>query len=266
MASQDVKFSCAILANKNKQGILRPDDDGYFTVILGALDVYNSVGEFYTYSGAKQLFESSSGFMRRVNAGVLKGENGHPAPLPGQSLDDYAVRVMTIREENVSHHISEVWIDTANVKDDSGRSVIAIMGKVRPTGPMGPALLDSLNNPKDNTCFSIRAFTEDSWIAGTKQRALKTIVTWDWVIESGLAIARKYNTPGLEAYRQRHLGAITLESIQETTFNRTNFQQAISPSREGIATESTKSFGLELFNEMGWRVDNAQNVPAYARW
>lgn len=246
-----VKFSCTALRN-GKKGVLPKDDQGYYEFPVGALNVFNSVGEYYTYEGAKQLFEGSSALMRRVRAGVLKGEAGHPKPLPGQSMESYANRVMTIEEQNVAAHFSEVWLDFDKVKDDMGRPVIAIMAKVIPAGPFGPALEQSMQNPNDNTCFSIRAFTEDAWVGGTKNRTLKEIVSWDWVGESGLAIARKYNAP-------------SLESFQEHSFTRQQLLPSVQAGDHSIATESSRGFGLELFQSLGWKLGES-DIPAWSKW
>lgn len=246
-----VRFSCTALKG-GKKGVLPKDENGYREFPVGALNVFNSSGEYYTYEGAKDLFESSSTFMRRVKAGVLKSEMGHPKPLPGMSQEQYANRVMTIEEQNVAAHLSEIWLDTTSIKDESGKPIIAIMAKVRPTGPFGPALEDSFNNPKDNTCFSIRAFTEDTWSGGTKQRILRTIVTFDAVIESGLAVARKYRAPGLESY-------------VEAEFTKEHFMSTVKPLVNNVATESSKGFGLELFDSLGWRITN-DNSPHFNKW
>jgi hypothetical protein len=251
-AISKIAFTCTALQGTGKKGVLPKDENGYYTMPLGALNVFNSAGEYYTLDGARDLFESSSSLMRRVKAGVLSGEMGHPKPLPGQDLDSYSQRICTLEETRISHHISEVWLDFDSVKDADGKTVIAIMGNVKPAGPFGPALEDSFQNPKINTCFSIRAFTHDDWVAGTKHRVLKQIVTWDAVQESGLAIARKYNAP-------------SLESFQEQLFEKKNFMKMLNTENEAIATESTRVFGLELFQNLGWNL-NENNQPGWKGW
>lgn len=179
---QRIGFSCTTLNGTNKAGKLLPDENGYYTMPVGGLNVFNSAGQFYTYERAKWLFESSSAFMRRVSTGCLKGECGHPKPTQGQSQDSYLQRVMTVDEKNVAAHFSDIWLDLDNVKDSNGKPVIAIMAKLTPSGPMGPALQKSLDNPKEEVCFSIRAFTEDQNLGGVIQRTLKEIITFDWVV------------------------------------------------------------------------------------
>jgi hypothetical protein len=183
----------------NKQGIIRPDSDGYYTVVLGALDFHNSAGQFYSFEGSKQVFEDSSSFMRRVQAGSLRGECGHPRKLPGMSTRDFISRVLDIEETNVSHHIKEITIERSKVKDKSGRPCVAIIGKVKPAGPKGSALQAAFENKHENICFSIRSLTEDVVSPGSWTKNIKTCVTFDWVNEPGIHVAQKYFSPALES-------------------------------------------------------------------
>jgi outer membrane protein assembly factor BamD len=52
-----VRFACTSLVGTNKTGMLRKDADGYYEVVVGALNVFNSAGEYYVYEKARQLFE-----------------------------------------------------------------------------------------------------------------------------------------------------------------------------------------------------------------
>lgn len=176
---QTVKFGSTALAGTNKTGIIPKDADGYRTMIVGGLNIFNSAGQWYSYDGAKALFESSSQFMRRVSRNALRGELGHPRQEKGQSFDDYVQRILEIRETNVCVHFKEIFLDFNSVKDANGRAVVAIMAKLIPSGPHGPALEKSLENKDENVCFSIRSFTKDYYDRGIEIRELKNIVTFD---------------------------------------------------------------------------------------
>jgi hypothetical protein len=244
-----VKFSCTSLKGTNKAGILPKDKDGYYTMPIGGLDVYNSAGEFYSYQAAKSLFEASSSFMRRVSTGVLKGELGHPKPSVGQSMESFANRVMSIEEKNVCAHFAEVWLDFNSVKGSNGKPIVAIMAKVAPSGPLASSLERSLENAKEDVCFSIRAFTEDKLIAGVNNRALQQIVTFDAVTEPGISTARKYFSPSLEAR-------------SETVFTQQQLVDSIVKPIEGYATESTKLTVTELFKMLNWQAPD----PKFLKW
>lgn len=247
-----IKFTCTKLEGTGKKGILKPDADGYYELILGALNVYNSAGMYYVYEGAKELFESSSQLMRRVKRGALRSENGHPTRLPNESFDDFVNRYIEINPKNVCAHISELWLNFKDVKGNDGKPIIAIMGKVCPSGPLGPMLEKSLNNTKENVCFSIRSFTAD-WIEnGIIKRELKNVITFDYVNEPGIYIAEKYNSPALE-------------SLSETRISKNQMVRALSKESSSMAMESAGMNASELFTSLGWSLPDNEK-PIFTSW
>ena len=214
-----IKFTCAALP-LGKQGIVAPDENGYYTLILGGLNCFNSANQYYVYEGAAELFKESSSFMRRIRAGKLYGECGHPKKLPGMTDDEYVSRILTIYEDNVSHHISDVWLDMEYGKNNpqyGNNSLIAIMGKVKPAGPKGKFLKDSLENPKENVCFSIRSFTDNTYDGRTTKKTLVKIESFDLVIEQGIFIAEKYKTPTLECFVEKAISYNNLVEADKIT-------------------------------------------------
>lgn len=254
MNSQRAVFAATALQGTNKKGELKPDSDGYYTVVLGGLNVYNSAGAYYPLASAKALFEESSTFMRRVKSACLKAECGHPKKTPGMSMRDYLGRIMQIEETNVCCHIAEIWLDHENVKDESGRTVVAIMGKVKPTGPRGDALKAALDNPKENVCFSIRSLTDDRIEAGVLTKHIKNILTFDWVTEPGISFAKKYHSPALE-------------SLTEVSFSAQQFQVAkdYSRSHSSLGFESAGISFESIEEDFGWNVSK-QSKPASLHW
>lgn len=194
-------LGCTALRGSNKAGILRPDDKGYYEVVLGALDFQNSYGAVYPQAPAREMFKEGSGFMRRLRAGYCRGEYGHPKMEPGMTDRDYLRRILTIEETRISHHHRDVWIDVERVKHQ-GRPVISIMGNVKPAGPYGQHLQASLDNPDENVAFSIRSLTDDYMVRGQLKKNLREVVGWDFVVEPGLAPANKYQAPSLESMFQ----------------------------------------------------------------
>lgn len=250
-----VSFTCTAMNGLNKVGLIKPDSDGYYRVVLGALNVYNSSGEYYAYEGAKHLFERSSSLMRRVARGALRSENGHPKWLPGMSEDEYARRIMQIYEERVCAHIRQVDLVFDKYKDDKGRRIIGIEGLVRPDGELGYVLENALKNPHHNVAFSIRSFTENirSYTGVTK--ILKSIITWDLVTEPGIPIAEKYYSPSLESLTEKKFSRNTLERAYYSKDTNTN-----SPSMESV-----KMNAAELFHSLGW-VNSDESQPSYLKW
>lgn len=253
---QTATYNCTALVGTNKAGLLKPDEDGYYTVVLGALNVYNSAGAFYPYESAKQIFKESSSLMRRIANGTLRGEYGHPKKLPGMSMRDFVNRILEIHEENVSHHIKEVTIDYSSVKDKDGRPVIAIIGKIKPCGPMGKYLKESLDNPNENVCFSIRSLTQDVRVGGVIHKNLRTIVSWDYVNEPGISTAMKWHSPALESIdNEVYITATCLGSVRD-------LQKAAGISMENGNTVSVE----EVINELGWNEQDGKKVPASMNW
>lgn len=240
-----IQFVCTALAGVNLVGNLKQTDQGYYRVVLGALNMFNSAGEFYDYEPARALFEGSSQLMRRCSRGNLRGEYGHPKPLPGQSSNDFANRVMSIYEDKVSHHIMNLTLDFESIQI-KGKPVIAIIGDILPAGPMGAALERSLKNPNENVCFSIRAFTDDHRLGGIVHRHLKTVVTWDYVNEPGLSVAEKWQSPALESQFAHHFTRRDIETAPALI--------------TGVAQESVILSGAELSESMGWNRPSTREI------
>lgn len=204
-----INIGCSALVGINKTGSLKPDADGYYTVVLGALEFKNSVGEIYTLSSAKRMFEESSAFMRRLRAGYCKGELGHPKKVYVDDNnvvhrltdDEFLIRIMTIEETRVCMDIIEVWIDCDSIRYRN-QPVVAIMGRIKPSGPFGPALEKQLQSPKENVAFSVRAISDNYFKGGLTHKDFVEIRGWDQVTEPGLAPANIFCAPGLESYSE----------------------------------------------------------------
>lgn len=195
-----IKFTCTALAGTNKTGILKPDEHGYYKLILGALNFHNAAGIYYDYDTSKQVFEESSSFMRRMRGGNLYSEVEHPEWKPGMSLDDYVRRIRYIDGHNVCAHIREIEL-VMEEKGAYGKPVCVIYGWVKPDREKGHLLAAALENPKQNVCFSIRSLVEERRVGSTIFRSIQELVGFDWVIEPGISKAHKFNAPGLEMYQ-----------------------------------------------------------------
>lgn len=235
-----------------KKGLLPPDANGYYTMPVGALNVFNSVGQYYTLDGAKHLFDESSIFQRRIANGCLKGELGHPKRGENMSMDDYMTRILTIEETNVCCHFRKIWLDYDFGKKNpqfKNPNMIAIMAEVKPSGPKGQSLKESFENPDENVCFSIRSLTRDYYQRGQCMRVLQQIVGFDAVTEPGLALATMWSAPALE-------------SMVETVVTKRDVQSVVDHVPAMVGMEST----LEMANEaLAVFSDNLQ-VPLYAKW
>jgi len=250
-----IKFTETKLTNSGKKGVLKPDENGYYEIVIGGLNTLNSAGEYYVYESAKHLFEQSSSFMRRIKSGCLKGELGHPKRTPGMSADDYLQRIMTIEETNVVCHYADIYLDT-----DFGRKnpqfknpqLVAMIAKVKPAGPKGACLQASIDNPREEVCFSIRALTKDQYVNGRNERTLVQIICHDVVTEPGIAISRKWESPGLE-------------SISETPITVKQLERMAERSHGNLAMESIGSLAKETLKIVEF-TSRPIAAPRYSQW
>jgi hypothetical protein len=181
--------------------------------------------------------------MRRVKRGALRGEYGHPRRDPNMSMQAYYARLLQIHEDKVCCHFASVSLDFDNYKDDQGRPIVAIIAEVAPNGPLGYVLEKQLQNPAENVCFSIRSFTDDRMVNGVINRFIKTIVTFDYVNEPGMAVAEKYNSPALEG-----LEDVSFTRGQVEAGTRTLIDTA------GVGNESVQLNVHELMASLGWQL------------
>ncbi len=248
-------YSCTALVGSNKTGKLTPDADGYYTLVVGGLDVYNSAGAFYPLNTGKKIFEESSSLMRRVRDGACKGETGHPKPLPGQTQREFIQRVMIIEETKVCAHFKSFWLEERMI---NGQTIIAIVAEVKPAGVNGPALKEALENRHENVAFSIRSLTQDyNTPTGMLVKNLKTVITFDWVTEPGISAAKKWNAPALESLEDHVVLPEYLTAIDNVA------------KLSGVSMEHSLLDTDSIREDLGWqelpRNDGRNAAPAVPR-
>lgn len=211
-------FAACRASLQGKNGIVKPDADGYYTGPIGGLQTYNSAGALYVFDEACKLFESSSIFMRRVKNGNMKGELGHPKRQPGMTDDEYMDRYLTVEETNIAVHFSEIWLDKDFGKKNpqyNNADIVGIMAKYKPSGPRAAAVQASMENPKENVNFSIRSLTRDSFVRGRHIKVLDTILSFDVVTEPGISHATKWDSPSMESELTRPVTKTEIKRLME---------------------------------------------------
>lgn len=245
MAGTPISFSIVKTCDQNKK--LEKDESGYYKVTLGAINSFNSAGNFYIADGVRDLVEGpSSLFNKRLKSGYLNGELGHPEFKPGMSQVDYINRNLKIDISNISHHIKEVIFVPTDIP--SGRpgagNIIKIMGWIKPSGPKGSVLQQSIENYDQNTAFSIRCLTKDNMVNGTVIKQILSIITWDNVVEPGIKHANSWDTLAQEGFdiatfyaedvlkeESKIAKQIGLESADDMNMLKQVCQRAISPTQ-----------------------------------
>lgn len=180
---------------------LEVDAQGYYKVTLGAFNVKNSVGEFYTAEGIDDLINNQSTVLaKRLKGGYLKGEMGHPSMTPGMTIADFYARNQEIEMKNTAFHIRDIaFIPTTVPSEIPGEgNIVRIEAWIKPSGPHGDALKKALENPDENVAFSIRCFTANRTVKGITFKKVMQIITWDWVLAPGIKMANKFDTLSIE--------------------------------------------------------------------
>lgn len=258
--AKSVSIGCTMLLGTDKKGVLKPDADGYYTVVLGAYGAYNSVNMFYDLASAQRFFQPGSPLMRMIEKGVLRGEykhperkvkdaNGHERTLTDQ---EYLARIRSVDSDRVSHHIRRVYL-VDGCKDEKGRPITQVVGEIRPSGPYGQVVKDALDNPHENVYFSVRSLTMDDVLRGIKYT--QQIVTWDYVNEGGIYNANKYNSPALESFGEVQITPADLWMLAE--------------EEKRLRASGMESSGVDydsLIKDLGWGRQKVVKQPTYMNW
>jgi len=251
--NRSVSMGCTMLMGTQKKGVLKPDHDGYYTVVLGAYGAYNSAGMFYDLQSAVPFFQQGSPLMRMLEKGVLRGEYKHPEKQGGQSDQAFIGRIRQIDSDRVAFHIRNLRLEPGQ-KDEKGRPVTVVIGEVRPSGPYGQVLKDALDNPHENVYFSVRSLTVDDMMRGVKYT--RDIVTWDFVNEGGIYNANKYYSPALESFSQVEVTPTMLWGLAEEQRQ----QKASGMESNAVDYES-------LAADLGWSKGVSKpSTPSYLDW
>lgn len=258
---QAITYGCTALVGKNKVGNLKKDANGYYPdVVLGALQAYNSAGAFYEAEQSKRLFENSSELMRRIQGGNCRGEVGHPRYQEGMSERAWFSRVNDLFEPNLCVQFESVRLSYDTLRDKQGRPLVAVMGRIRPSGANERYLERQLDNPEENVCFSVRSFTRDVMEGGRVVKYLQKIVTWDNVNEPGIGVANKYDSPSLES--------MAIADLDEHLFSLATIKDvARAEESRGISMESGNAPAMEMLHVMA-EIEKTPRifVPASFGW
>jgi hypothetical protein len=265
--SSNLTFQAAVL-RAGKQGIIKPDPDGYYTQCIGGLDIENAAGVTYASEKAKNLFLESSSLMRRIRDRALRGEVGHPRRGPEHAnFDAWMHRLNDIFEPNVCVYWSEVSLDENYGRNNpylNRPNMIGIMARYRPGGAHGHILEKDLADPMANVSFSIRAFSIPRTTMGKQFYDLQSIVTWDYVNEPGIAQAQKLLSATMES---RYEEAIAMTAARRVIDNAKRMTQAADPM-VAMATMESKAHQNLMQLDRVLTIDTGISKPVsiYVNW
>ena len=170
--------------------------DGWYHVILGAFNILNKDNIYYELGDVREMIDNPKNLIcQRLRAGSLYGEMEHPTNTPGMTGEQILANNLKIDGNRVSHVIRKIELTpiSNNQKSSPFRDDIwVVTAWIKPTGPYGHLLKESLDDPYQNTSFSIRSLVKNVLDSnGNKVRQMMMLITWDWVKEPGIRIADK---------------------------------------------------------------------------
>lgn len=252
------QLSAVKLPMLKKKGVIKPDADGYYELVVGGLNTYNNTKAwYYTLEGAKQLFGPNSILNQRIANGCLRAEVNHPKQMPGEKMETYITRMLETDLNNVCAHFKALWLDEHYGKNNpelGDPSLVAIMGLVKPVEPKGFILKSMLDNPAENVCFSIRALCDEFYQRGERLRILKEIIAIDLVNMGGIPIATKWDSPATESDTDATAIRLTQALLRKVA--------QMDPTTHSLAVESSRG----LLQHLVHKHEIVKAPPIYTRW
>ena len=171
-------------------------ENGWYHVILGGFNILNKDGIYYDVEGVEEMLRNPNHLIcQRLEAGNLYGEMEHPLITPSMTGDQIINNNLKISGEKVSHVIRQIElipIDNRQKMNPYNKPIYVVTAWIKPTGPFGHLLKESLDDPYQNTSFSVRSLVDNVIDSnGQMVRKMVTLITWDWVKEPGIRIADK---------------------------------------------------------------------------
>lgn len=201
-------FGNIILPKSGKNGILKPDSEGYYTLNGGGFNIPNRNGITYSFNDyIATCMGDDSDFARRLKRGEVQGEMGHPPRFYLKMVDgkvvrhdiatifEWILRLRTIDQDRVCMLISDVFFKWEN--ENSKTSPLYVDYRVKPFGVFGHLFKDHLDTPSANTSISIRTVISPT-TAFDKFRNVEYWTGSDWVPEPGMDKANKWSSAGCE--------------------------------------------------------------------
>ncbi len=194
---QNLSFRVETMFPGGRVGVVKPDANGIYKGLpMMVLNEETQQRTFYDpQSVVDQITNPAARFNITLKQGKAWGEYGHPTFF-GLSDNDKLARLVHVEEKNASHLFTSIYTDA-----QSANGTMVVRGDIKPTGPFGNTLKDSLDDPCVNTAFSLRAFVDTRMKPdGQRYRTVKSLVTFDTVGASGYRTTDKAHAIGLESF------------------------------------------------------------------
>jgi hypothetical protein len=186
-----------LFTGKNgRVGVIKPDSNGIYKGL--PMMVLNQTTQQKTYyepeSMMKAITNPEGTFYKNYVAHKAYGELGHPR-FTGMDKDAALARLMDVQEARASHLFTGIYTDAP-----ASDGTIVLRADIKPAGEKGATLKESLDDPIQNTAFSLRAFVSGQMLPdGRTFRTVHAFTTFDAVLASGYATTDKFHAIGLES-------------------------------------------------------------------
>lgn len=229
----NISFRVETIYPKGRVGVIKPDERGVYRGL--PMMMLGEITQQKTYydpeSVIKQITSPDTTFNKIFTNQKLMGEYGHPTFYDLNSDTDKLQRLCTVDESKASHLFTSLYTDQP-ASDGS----IVVRADIKPTGPYGAVLKDSLDDPIVNTSFSLRAFVDTNVRPdGVKYRTVKSLTTFDAVGASGFKNSDKGHALALESfsgdtYHDYEInvmkdGTLVIDQIALESFHNTNLNE-----------------------------------------
>lgn len=225
---------------ENDSSKLAPDSEGYYTLIVGAANTFNTRGEYYTGHGVDELFSSRSNFIISIETNGLESENEHPAFSYGMSKADFIRRINVIDKSNVCALIKSVWLVKTTMREPGAdANLILVYAKVKPYGEKAHVLASRIANG-ENIAFSVRSLTFNDLTSYPMKKTFKKIVTWDHVRKPGIRYADSNHTSSFASMSMESESSVSVDLMDDN-----DVKNVVSGLRGIVQQHREMNLGLE---------------------
>jgi len=226
-----------------RPGIIAPNEDGVYKIIVGGLNIYSPNGFYYKYTEKTHKALTSGAFKIKLEAGKVKSEDNHPnfSEIPTDA--GKVARMLKIDDDNAVGVIVDVEVIKSDKLDPIfGEPVYYIVASIKPEGPKANVLIKLLEDPNAELCFSVRSFSDKYEKNGIMVKEQKLFVTWDRVTNPGHYVAKKSYT---------NANTLDIESVDEYVFTELEIKNIRTELLDKLDTE----IDVESINELTTLLD-----------
>jgi hypothetical protein len=180
----NVMLSVSVMKTMNNKDMraVKPDSNGVYKGLpLGVIGQASRNGsEYDVESMVFALSNPASIFYKKLTEGNLRGEYGHPVVKDKSDI----IRIAQVDPKCISHAIT-------GIQTKKGEGYTMIYGDIKPCGPYGKYLKETLEDDQLTTSFSLRSLCDKPTTkpGNIQYKVVRALVTFDAVDMPGFEMA-----------------------------------------------------------------------------